>query len=316
MNRIPGTGHFYTAIQTLGRFSGPTSIPRMLAVCLSDADSPSYHWHAAERYDTPHLVFQLTLSGRGVFERKGVKKNLPPGKAFLCESDDPALSYYYPADTTTPWRFFFVTFSGQAATCMARDLVEQTGGVFNFSPDHPLIGKYLSYLTKEWSSTALSATESWRLVMELFYALMQSLDNGMERKTEHVLIRRAHAIILGEKSGPLTVSDLAARLRVSREYLTRTFTKETGEAPYQFIMRIRMLKASSLLKNNNLSVKEIAGETRFTSTKSFCRAFKQFTGKSPTEFRENGILTTFPLTPASVGGSAGKTGRTNITNRP
>lgn len=55
------------------------------------------------------MVFQYTLSGRGVFERDGKRYDLTAGKGFFCDVLDEQMVYYYPADATEPWRFLYFT---------------------------------------------------------------------------------------------------------------------------------------------------------------------------------------------------------------
>lgn len=290
MNSILENGHYYTSLQTLGGVVGKAAFSRMLGICLSDANSTSYHWQASSRYDAPHVVFQLTLSGRGTFRRGRKTWSMTPGRAFLCESSDSSVSYYYPRDAKEPWRFFFVTFTGDPAVEMVRELVRQSKGVFDFPIDHPLIEKYVSYLQEEWDSVVIPPSESWRLVMELLYALLRTLDCQQAKESEHALIRRAHDLMFHFSDCPLNASELALKLRVSREYLTRIFTKETGESPYRFIMRMRLLQACNLLKNTDLPIKEIARRMRFASVSAFCRPFKRLVHLSPSEFRERGVM--------------------------
>ncbi len=295
MGKFPKSGRFYVSVQTIGGSRGLDAFPHLLGICLSDAETPAYRWYAARRIDAPpHVIFQLTLSGRGVFRRKRDRWDLTPGKAFLCESYDPSVTYLYPRDATEPWRFFFVTFSGDAAVQMVRDLVRESGGVFDFPIKHPLLGKFASFLGEGRESAVMSLADSWRLVMELLHALLIAQDQRHGgRESDHALIHRAHDLLRDTHGERINVSALASRLNVSREHLTCVFAENTGEPPYRFIMRMRLQRSCNLLKNTDLSVKEIATRMGFGSVSEFCRPFKRQLQLSPTEFRAGGIMPVF-----------------------
>ena len=294
MDKFPKSGRFYVSVQTIGGSRGLDAFPHLLGICLSEAETPAYRWYAARRIDAPHVIFQLTLSGRGVFRRKRDRWDLTPGKAFLCESYDPSVTYLYPRDGVEPWRFFFVTFSGDAAVQMVRDLVRESGGVFDFPIKHPLLGKFASFLGEGRESAVMSLADSWRLVMELLHALLIAQDQRHGgRESDHALIHRAHDLLRDTHGERINVSALASRLNVSREHLTRVFAEATGEPPYRFIMRMRLQQSCNLLKNTDLSVKEIASRMGFGSVSEFCRPFKRLLRLSPTEFRTGGIMPVF-----------------------
>ena len=65
MVELPEVGRYYASVQTVGGGRGLEVFPRLNGICVSDAFSPSYRWYAARRVDAPHVIFQLTLSGRG-----------------------------------------------------------------------------------------------------------------------------------------------------------------------------------------------------------------------------------------------------------
>lgn len=65
MVELPEVGRYYASVQTVGGGRGLEVFPRLNGICVSDAFSSSYRWYAARRVDAPHVIFQLTLSGRG-----------------------------------------------------------------------------------------------------------------------------------------------------------------------------------------------------------------------------------------------------------
>ena len=83
---------------------------------------------------------------------------------------------------------------------------------------------------------------------------------------------------------PLGIDDLARTARMSRFHFSRLFRDETGQAPYQYLLRVRVSKAAEMLRGGHCSVTEAALACGFTDLSRFARTFKKHTGKSPSNF--------------------------------
>ncbi len=70
----------------------------------------------------------------------------------------------------------------------------------------------------------------------------------------------------------------------SYSYLSREFKKETGMRFVEYLNRIRVTKAKSLLLTHELPMKEIVEQTGFRNYNYFFKVFKEFEGMTPSEF--------------------------------
>ena len=82
----------------------------------------------------------------------------------------------------------------------------------------------------------------------------------------------------------LSNTELAAAANVSEVYLRRLFSKELGTTPKQYILDLRLRYAKQLLAEKAFTVTGISEKCGFSSVYHFCRAFKSFTGQTPTEY--------------------------------
>ena len=83
-----------------------------------------------------------------------------------------------------------------------------------------------------------------------------------------------------------TLEELAMISNFSKFHFNRIFHSLMGESPFQFILRVRMGKAGTLLKhNNNISITEISHLCGFTDISTFSRNFKTYFNVSATQFR-------------------------------
>ena len=83
----------------------------------------------------------------------------------------------------------------------------------------------------------------------------------------------------------LNVEILAANVGMSRVHLHRKLKELTNQSARDFIRNIRLKQAATLLKENKLTVSEIAYATGFSSISHFSSSFKELYGMSPTEYK-------------------------------
>ena len=88
----------------------------------------------------------------------------------------------------------------------------------------------------------------------------------------------------------LSVTELAAKLNVSKSGLNRKLKSLLGVAPKEFINKARMNRAVALLRHSDLPVKEIAYRCGFSDQNYFGKCFRAAMGVSPSEYRQkNGL---------------------------
>jgi len=80
--------------------------------------------------------------------------------------------------------------------------------------------------------------------------------------------------------------DMAEKLWVSESTLQRLFRTRTGFSPHEYLTRLRLKKAATLLLESELTVGEVASETGFADSNYFCRSFRRYAKLSPLEFRK------------------------------
>ncbi|KKK38833.1 AraC family transcriptional regulator [Mesobacillus campisalis] len=82
------------------------------------------------------------------------------------------------------------------------------------------------------------------------------------------------------------LQEIADQFYISREYISRKFKQEFGENISDYIVKYRIKKAKSLLKNSQLKVFEIANMVGYQDDKYFRKVFKKVEGITPNEYRQ------------------------------
>ena len=81
------------------------------------------------------------------------------------------------------------------------------------------------------------------------------------------------------------MEDIAAASKLSSAYISRLFKRYHHMTPYAFLMQKKMEHALDLLRQQNISVQQVAEMTGFNDPFHFSRVFKKFKGIAPSEVR-------------------------------
>lgn len=83
----------------------------------------------------------------------------------------------------------------------------------------------------------------------------------------------------------LTLEELCRCFHLTAPYLSRLFKAHTGKGFAEYLQRLRVENAATLLLHTKLPVTEICYEAGFESLNTFGRVFRKLKGVSPREYR-------------------------------
>lgn len=84
----------------------------------------------------------------------------------------------------------------------------------------------------------------------------------------------------------LTTQDLAQRMSMSVRNFERVFTRETGTAPAQYVLQLRVEAARRHLERTDRGLKQVASAAGFGSADVMRRAFVRLLGLTPARYRQ------------------------------
>ncbi|RZS74228.1 AraC-like DNA-binding protein [Pseudobacter ginsenosidimutans] len=112
--------------------------------------------------------------------------------------------------------------------------------------------------------------------------------NAIKASTRHELYKRvcmARDLLHSSYYEQLDLHKIGACSHLSVPQLVKQFRAAFGCTPHQYLIRIRLEHAASLLKQSSLPVQDISMDTGFESVSAFCRAFKSAYGLQPLLYR-------------------------------
>jgi AraC-like DNA-binding protein len=83
----------------------------------------------------------------------------------------------------------------------------------------------------------------------------------------------------------ITVEELANVCKLNRSYFSKLFKESMRCPPQEFLIRMRLSKATDLMKTSSASIGEISAVCGYPNQLHFSRAFKKRYGISPREWR-------------------------------
>ncbi len=91
--------------------------------------------------------------------------------------------------------------------------------------------------------------------------------------------------VAAEPAADHSLAGMAARAMVSERHLTRLFRRELGITPGQYVNRVRVEAARTLLESSDVGVEVVARRCGWGSDETMRRVFLQVLGTTPTEYR-------------------------------
>lgn len=83
----------------------------------------------------------------------------------------------------------------------------------------------------------------------------------------------------------ISVEEISELISMSEPSFCRYFKKVTGKTFTRFVNEYRLVHASKLLAEKQISILEVCFESGFSNYSHFTKQFKEFTGKSPSNYR-------------------------------
>ena len=133
------------------------------------------------------------------------------------------------------------------------------------------------------------------LLCELFVLLLRDeisendelSSNQIENPHHNDIIAPALQKIFSDYSGSITIDELSSLCNISKYHFCRVFKERTGQTVTQYITNYRISLADSMLKDENLSIRNVAEMCGFGDISYFYQCYKRVKGTSPNKARKH-----------------------------
>lgn len=263
---------------------------------ISDTPAENLHFHNC-------LEIGMCHSDHGTIRFHDASFQFCAGDVSIISCDIPHTTYSA-VGTASLWSYLFVdlsmllhpysALSSIAELNILNKLEHNFHAIFSHRA-HAFIHEIVQEIIGEISSEKDYYEDSVRsLFAALSIKLLREYDNRPDdlMKAGHSFsIKPALDYIRSYYMQNFDIPELAKRCRLSESHFRKVFTETIGQSPLEYINRIRIEKACTLLRISELSVLGISEAVGFGSLSSFNRHFLGVMGMSPSCYRqENSTL--------------------------
>lgn len=243
----------------------------------------SYDWNGLTRSDTDIIVFQYTLKGAGKIQIENQTFPLDVGKAFFVKipSDH---RYYLPSDSGE-WEFIHITLFGQEAIRCYEDITANFGHILNLNLNSKPISLIIEMLGIVSANKMNDVYEASSLAYSFLMELHRYILNIKKNDEWPDSISNSIAYIHNNYQNPISLDDIVSASGLSKYHFTRLFHTIISATPIQYLTSIRINKSLDLLKNDKLTIEDIALSVGFSNGNYFGKVFRASLGISPGEYR-------------------------------
>lgn len=244
---------------------------------------PAYYFDNRKRGNYSGYLFQYTIHGEGMWETKKEKKKLYPGCAFLTPIPHDS-RYYLPPGTNNSWDFFYLHFGGYVASQIVAEILEQYGSILCFDKTPQFVMTFANEHREICNGKQYKRYEASVFLYRFLTELLAELESV--QTTADSVIEKGRQWLNQNFSSPCSLSEMCEKLHVTLPHFSRQFHACYGITPHNYLTKLRLEHAMSLLLNTSLSIREIAQQSGFTESNYFTKVFRKYTHMTPGDFRK------------------------------
>jgi AraC family transcriptional regulator of arabinose operon len=226
---------------------------------------------------SPNACIYFILSGQGKCDNHSLSAN----NGFFVHADG---FIQHVQDDSDPWTYAWFSLGGEDTEGVLKNVNgEKSAEIFSLSDTRVL--DIIKALCPQGEYVSLG--ESFD---QAAARLLLSLPSCKERAVFSPRSGKAHVdeavkYINENYSSDIKVEQIASELGIDRKYLRNLFAQHMGMSTMDYLMNTRMDRAKELLTSGDISVSLVASSVGYKDVLCFSKAFKKFTGVSPTEYR-------------------------------
>lgn len=234
-----------------------------------------------ESYDSFLLMY--IQKGKLTLEFEGQTDQIDAGRFVLL--DCYRLHAY---SSLTGWECLWCHFDGVTARSWYTGIVSRLGNSFFLTDPYPALNNLTAIYETFRRANPVREPLMSKYLSDILTAFLLHTPQKVKTFNYAGMAEEIISYINEHFTEDISVGELARRAGLSQYHFIRTFKKETGFTPHEYIINIRILTAKYLLKNTKLAVKDICFNTGFSCESVFCSSFKRHQGMTPAQYRELG----------------------------
>ncbi|MDT8717481.1 helix-turn-helix domain-containing protein [Clostridium sp. 19966] len=281
-------------------FAKDTEFPFFIQFGQHDMDMPLHH-----HVDFSELV--IVLNGTATHIVNSEKYFVKKGDVFVINGNT---SHGY--ENTEEFKICNIMYKPEHLHRVGNDLKKSSGyqALFVIEPflakeynfksklqlniyDYAKIKEIIFHMVNEYESKYQGyQTMLYSRFMELVVFLSRQYDIINSAVKDNVInLAKAVAYMESHFQESVSLKELADKAEFSARHFNRIFKENYKTTPMNYMLRLRIQYACSLLRKSKLPISDIAYESGFEDSNYFTRQFKKIIGLSPKDYRSNSNFT-------------------------
>lgn len=157
---------------------------------------------------------------------------------------------------------------------------------FVYEMNNQVICNLFDEILEKYSAEGTDNYECYSLFYKLLSELKKYFVKNENKGIIPAVIQAKLLIDNNFRDSKFNINCLVSNLPISASYLRREFKTSYGVSPIEYLKRIRLQNAISLLSSGYYSIEELAGKCGYSGVSYFIQSFKKSTGYSPTEYKK------------------------------
>ena len=221
----------------------------------------------------PFTLIHYIVSGEGFFILNGTTFRVRKGDIFYVPADS---TVRQESDTSKRWRKKFIVIYGPWFDTVMR--LFKLSDIYLFHEVEAADVIFDQVIHQHNQFLPHRDEVSSQLLLQLVWKIK---NRGKKKEAYSSLVNHTRIYLEEQLFGRPDLDRLAEIIGTSRSNIQAKFKKETGVAPYEYFLRLKMDKAKELLSIQRYSVEKTAKLLNFYDRFHFSRTFKRYFGISP-----------------------------------
>ncbi len=212
-------------------------------------------------------IVHFVHKGKGYYIDDTGKYEIGTNQMFIIKPQN--ICKYY-ADKNDPWEYSWIRFDGQLAKIFD-----------SLSPVQP-VSFTLFEKIKEFTQNDTMAAKFH--IVAILFEIISSITNRKQSPVDYVFIVKR--LIENNYMHDISVKNIAQRLFVSRQYISKLFTEKEGITIQEYIIKVRLETAINFMREG-FNISECADSVGYSDMYTFSRIFKKKYGIAPSQYIKN-----------------------------
>jgi AraC-like DNA-binding protein len=241
------------------------------------------HWEIEEK-GVNHYKFIYCTKGQGTILLGNKEILIEPNHFFILPKNK---KYEFKSHDTNPWTIYWFNFNGSIALELYTRYKLKKNLNIPYSVNRILLFEKFFNLFNKNNQEELLEYATFLSLNFISSFIYNDFDEKHTKEKQETLIDSIKCFLLNNLDKNFSLDDIATKYNLSKSYLQARFKLETGYPLMGYFNFKKIQQASEYLNCTDLSVKEVSFKVGFQDPLYFSRIFKNYSGKSPSLYRND-----------------------------